>query len=198
MAAGLCNMQSRALVAKVSGLRWGVSAARVHWCMNAAKSNASLDRQEGVGKVKAACRGRAAVHRHQGATFPPSFPPSLLPSITLPFLSLLFFLLLSHSSYLFISSHFFISNSGLWLGFCATEEATALTRHSGHKEQVTEIKRRNPATHKILAYPRGIPTKLIPNEPNPSFSPSLLLIAPTSSHFFLSQTSSEVLWCLIH
>lgn len=174
MAAGLCNMQSRALVAKVSGLRWGVSAARVHWCMNAAKSNASLDRQEGVGKVKAACRGRAAVHRHQGATFSPS--------ITLPFLSLLF--LLSCSTYLFISPYFFISNSVLWLSFCAMEEATALTRHSGHKERATEIKRRNAATHKILAYPWGIPTKLIPSEPNPSVftpHPSHLL-----SFFFFS------------
>lgn len=103
MAAGLCNMQNRALVAKVSGLRWGVSAARVHWCMNAAKSNASLDRQEGVGKVKAACRGRAAVHRHQGATFPPSLRPSLPPSL---FLSCLFyfffFVVVAFQSFLYL------------------------------------------------------------------------------------------------
>ena len=52
---GVCTMQSRASVAKVGRLRWGVSIARAHWCMNAEKSNASLDRQEGVGKVKPAC-----------------------------------------------------------------------------------------------------------------------------------------------
>lgn len=186
MAAGLCNMQNRALVAKVSGLRWGVSAARVHWCMNAAKSNASLDRQEGGWK------GESGVPRESSCTsasrcYLPSLSPSLPPSITLPFLSLLFFLLLSRSSYLFISRCFFISNSvPLLLSFGATEEATALTRHSGHKERATEIKRRNAATQKTLAYPWGIPTKLIPNEPNPSFSPSSLRIPPTSHSFFFS------------
>lgn len=96
-------------VAKVGRLRWGVSIARVHWCMNAAKSNASLDRQEGVGKVKPACRARAAVHRRQGATIPPSHS-----SITLPFLSFLFFALCS-TFFLFISLCFFISNSLLLL-----------------------------------------------------------------------------------
>lgn len=132
--------------------------------------------------MKAACRGRAAVHRHQGATFPPSIHPSLHHS---SFLVSSFFLLL-RSSYLFISPYFFISNSVLLLSFCAMEEATALARHSGHKERATEIKRRDATTHKILAYPRGIPTKLIPNEPNPSFSPSSLLISPTSFLFLLS------------
>lgn len=91
-AVGVCTMQSRASVAKVGRLRWGVSIARVHWCMNAAKSNASLDRQEGVGKVKATCRGRAAVHRRQGATMPPSLSPSLS----------LFCIFLLCSTYLFI------------------------------------------------------------------------------------------------
>lgn len=152
--------------------------------MNAAKSNASLDRQEGVGKVKALCRGRAAVHRHQGATFPPSFSPSTPPSITLLFLSLLFFFSCCRVPVIyFFPRYFFISNSVRRLSFCAAEEATALTRHSGHKERATEIKRRNAATHKILAYPQGIPTKLIPSEPNPSFS------APHPSHllsFFFS------------
>lgn len=100
MAAGLCNMQNRALVAKVSGLRWGVSAARVHWCMNAAKSNASLDRQEGVGKVRAACRGRAAV---QGATFPSFFPPSLPPSLFLSCLFVFFVVAFQLFIYLFFS-----------------------------------------------------------------------------------------------
>ncbi len=94
-------MQSRASVAKVGRLRWGVSIARAHWCMNAAKSNASLDRQEGVGKVKPARRERAAVHRRQGATIPPSLPLSF-------FLSCLFLL---YSTYLFICLFFFISNS---------------------------------------------------------------------------------------
>lgn len=74
---GVCTMQSRASVAKVGRLRWGVSIARVHWCMNAVKSNASLNRQEGVGKVKPARWERAAVHRRQGASFSPSFPLSL-------------------------------------------------------------------------------------------------------------------------
>lgn len=134
-------------------------------------------------------KGESSVPRESSCTsasrcYLPSLLPSLHPSITLPFLSLLF--LLSRSSYLFICLCFFISNSVLRLSFCATEEATALTRHSGHKERATEIKRRNAATHKILAYPRGIPTKLIPSEPNPSFSPSSLLIPPTSSPFFLS------------
>lgn len=132
---GVCTMQSRASVAKVGRLRWGVSIARAHWCMNAAKSNASLNRQEGAGKVKP-CRERAAVHRRQGATVPPSPPPSLYS-----------FLVLFSSPcccvpliYLFAC---FSSSPALrgCLPFCATEEATALTRYSGHKERATEIKR---------------------------------------------------------
>lgn len=174
---GVRTMQSRASVAKVGGLRWGVSTARMHWCMNAVKSNASPDRQEGVGKVKAVYRGRAAVYWHHGATIPPSRPPSLFPSCLcfccccccVPFI------------YLFpcISSSWALCCCFV---FGATEEATALTRHSGHKEGATEIKRwrGNTATQKVLAYPSGIPTKLIPNEPNPSFPPSWLLLPPTS------------------
>lgn len=130
MAAGLCNMQSRALVAKVSGLRWGVSAARVHWCMNAAKSNASLDRQEGVGKVKAACRGRAAVHRHQGATFPPSFPPSIPPSL---FLSCLFFFVVAFQLFIYFPVF-------LYLQLCAT--AQFLCHGGGHSPNKTQRSQR--------------------------------------------------------
>lgn len=107
--------------------------------MNAAKSNASLDRQEEVGKVKPARRERAAVHRRQGATVPPSLPRSL-------FLFLFFFYSCIPLIYLFIYlvasvffSLLFISNSPPLLS--VLEEATALTRCGGHKERATEIKR---------------------------------------------------------
>lgn len=77
-AAGVRSMQSRASVAKVGRLRWGVSTARAHWCMNAAKSNASLDRQEGGRK------GESGAPRESSCTsasrcYQPflSLPPSL-------------------------------------------------------------------------------------------------------------------------
>lgn len=76
---------------------------------------------------------------------------SLPSSITLPFLSFfccipLIYLFACFSSSLTLCRCFL---------FDATEEATALTRYSGHKERATEIKRQrgNTATQKILAYP---------------------------------------------
>lgn len=121
--------------------------------------------------MRAACRGAAAVHRRQG----PSLPRPLPPTLTLPpFLSLLLLLLLlllcATLIYLFFSSptlcccrHRRRSRLG------ATEEATApLTRCSGHKDGATAKKRDGTQLlGKILAYPRGIPTKLIANEPDP-------------------------------
>ncbi len=186
-------MQSRAPVAKVGRLRWGVSIARVHWCMNAAKSNASLDRQEGVGKVKPACRERAAVHRRQGATIPPSLPLSLFPFVFFCCCCIpLIYLFVCISSSLSLCCSF---------PFGAMEEATALTRYSGHKERTAEIKRQqgNIATQKILAYPWGIPTKLIPNEPNPSFFSIFSPPPPPPPPLFsLCQTSPKVSRCLTH
>lgn len=60
----------------------------------------------------------------------------------------------------------------------ATEEATApLTRCSGHKDGATAKQRdRTQLLGKILAYPRGIPTKLIANEPDPPTPLPLLSI----------------------
>lgn len=107
-------------------------------------------------------KGESGVPRESSCTsasrcYLPSLSPSLPPSITLPFLSLLFFFFCCCRVpvfFIFISRCFFISNSVLLLlSFGATEEATALTRHSGHKERATEIKRRDAATQKTLAYP---------------------------------------------
>lgn len=67
-----------------------------------------VTQQTGGGwKGETACRERAAVHRRQGATI----PPSLSSAITLLFSSLVFFFLLLYSTYLFICLLFFISNS---------------------------------------------------------------------------------------
>lgn len=80
-------------------------------------------------------KGESSVPRDSSCTSASRcYLPSLLPSLhhSSFLVSLLF--LLSRSSYLFISPYFCISNSVLRLSFCATEEATALTRHSGHKE----------------------------------------------------------------
>lgn len=101
-------------------------------------------------------KGESNVPRESSCTSASRCYHASLPfSITLPFL------------YFFVVFHLFIYlfppciSSSLRLCCCcfqfgATEEATALTRNSGHKDGATEIRERrrgNTATQKILAYP---------------------------------------------